>query len=99
MRSALMIVVTFIFSSSLMSLAEESKLETLRIEDSRDSLFYDDASPREGDRAVILRGKKVTQTRLEALPELSTNNHRQAFTKVPGLLVSEVTNESFASFN
>jgi Fe(3+) dicitrate transport protein len=99
MRSVLLIVVTFIFSSSLMSLAEESKLETLRIEDSRDSFFYDDASPRDGDRAVILRGKKVTQTKLEALPELSTNSHRQAFTKVPGLLVSEVTNESFASFN
>ena len=84
---------------SLTAHSEESKLEALRIEDSRDTSFYDDISPRDHDRAVILKGKKVTQTKLEALPELSTNNHRQAFTKVPGLLVSEVANESFASLN
>jgi Fe(3+) dicitrate transport protein len=99
MRKLLPIVAALIFTFTLKTLAEESKLETLRIEDSREKFFFDDPTPRDSDRAVILRGKKVTQTKLEALPELSTNNNRQAFTKVPGLLVSEVANESFASLN
>ncbi|MBU6154996.1 MAG: TonB-dependent receptor plug domain-containing protein, partial [Bdellovibrionales bacterium] len=98
MKTILMIATLF-FTCTLAARAEESKLETLRIEDSRESSFFDEPTPRDNDRTVILRGKKVTQTKLEALPELSTNNHRQAFTKVPGLLVSEVANESFASLN
>jgi outer membrane receptor for Fe3+-dicitrate len=83
------------------SFAQESatRLEAVRIEDSSDSDFGSESTPRDSDRPVLLRGKKVTQVKLDALPELSTNNHRQAFTKVPGLLVSEVSNESFASFN
>ena len=70
-------------------LAEEAKLEAVTVEDSRESTFFDSPAPRDSDRAVLLRGKKVTQTKLEALPELSTNNHRQAFTKVPGLLITD----------
>ncbi len=86
-------------SMTYSSLAQESRLDVVKVQESRDSVFFDEATPRDADRAVILRGKKVTQTKLEALPELSTNQHRQAFTKVPGLLVSEVSNDGFASFN
>jgi Fe(3+) dicitrate transport protein len=49
--------------------------------------------------AEINSGKKTTVADLEAIPEISSNNYRQAFTQIPGLLTSEVSNESFASFS
>jgi Fe(3+) dicitrate transport protein len=49
--------------------------------------------------AQINSGKKTTVADLEAIPEISSNNYRQAFTQIPGLLTSEVSNESFASFS
>jgi Fe(3+) dicitrate transport protein len=95
--TAILPLLAFNFPATV--LAEEAKLEAVTVEDSRESTFFDSPAPKDSDRAVLLRGKKVTQTKLEALPELSTNNHRQAFTKVPGLLVSEVTSDGFASLN
>lgn len=47
----------------------------------------------------MLAGKKVSVTNLEALPEITTNNYRQILSQTPGLFVSEVANESFASIN
>jgi Fe(3+) dicitrate transport protein len=48
---------------------------------------------------VINSGKKTTVADLKAVPEITSNNYRQAFTQLPGLLTSEVSNESFASFS
>jgi Fe(3+) dicitrate transport protein len=47
----------------------------------------------------INSGKKTTVADLEAIPPVTSNNYRQAFTQLPGLLTSEVSNESFASFS
>lgn len=47
----------------------------------------------------INSGKKTTVADLEVLPPIASNNYRQAFTQLPGLLTSEVSNESFASFS
>lgn len=47
----------------------------------------------------INSGKKTTVADLEAIPSVTSNNYRQAFTQLPGLLTSEVSNESFASFS
>jgi Fe(3+) dicitrate transport protein len=47
----------------------------------------------------IYSGKKSTEIDLSQLPEISTNNYRQAFSRIPGLITSEVGNESFASFS
>lgn len=47
----------------------------------------------------INSGKKTTVADLEAIPPIASNNYRQAFTQLPGLLTSEVSNESFASFS
>ena len=47
----------------------------------------------------INSGKKTTEADLEAIPPIASNNYRQAFTQLPGLLTSEVSNESFASFS
>jgi Fe(3+) dicitrate transport protein len=51
------------------------------------------------EEGKILADKKVTITNLEALPPIVTNNYRQVLSQVPGLLASEVNNESFASIN
>jgi Fe(3+) dicitrate transport protein len=48
---------------------------------------------------VINSGKKTTVADLKAVPEITSNNYRQAFSQLPGLLTSEVSNESFASFS
>lgn len=47
----------------------------------------------------IYAGKKTVSTDLEELPPISTNNYRQSLSQVSGLLVSEVSNEGFASMN
>ncbi|NDF14270.1 hypothetical protein EB061_02970 [bacterium] len=100
MKSSFLFIPTLlVLFFSTHSRASEIRLEAIQVEDSKNSGFFDEVTPQDSKRAILLRGKKVTQTSLEALPTLSTNNHRQAFTKVPGLLVSEVSNESFASFN
>ena len=44
-------------------------------------------------------GKKTTVADLGAVPAITSNNYRQAFTQLPGLLTSEVSNESFTSFS
>ena len=44
----------------------------------------------------ILSGKKNTVTKLKEIPQIQTNNYRQATTKTAGLLVSETPNESSA---
>lgn len=47
----------------------------------------------------IFAGKKATVTELEKLPNITTNNYRQALSRTPGLLTSEVANEGFSSFS
>lgn len=44
----------------------------------------------------ILTGKKNTVTKLKEIPQIQTNNYRQATAKTPGLLISETPNESSA---
>lgn len=51
------------------------------------------------EKTEIYAGKKVTSTDMETIPEVTQNNLRQFFSQTPGLLVSEVSNESFASIN
>lgn len=47
----------------------------------------------------INSGKKTTVADLKAIPPITSNNYRQAFTQLPGLLTSEVSNEAFTSFS
>lgn len=53
----------------------------------------------EVENQKINSGKKTSTTVLEDLPALTQNNYRQALALTPGLLTSEVANQSFASFN
>jgi Fe(3+) dicitrate transport protein len=45
----------------------------------------------------IFAGKKTTVIDFDSLPQIQTDNYRQAFTKTPGLLVSELSNNSLLS--
>lgn len=51
----------------------------------------------ENKEAQIFSGKKNTLTSLKEIPQLQTNNYRQATSQTPGLLISEVPNESLAA--
>ena len=45
----------------------------------------------------IFSGKKNTITDLKTIPQLETNNYRKATSQIPGLLISEIPNESLAA--
>lgn len=45
----------------------------------------------------IYAGKKTSVIDFDSLPQIQTDNYRQAFTKTPGLLVSELSNNSLLS--
>jgi Fe(3+) dicitrate transport protein len=47
----------------------------------------------------LFTAKKTTVADMAELPPVPTNNHRLLASQLPGLLISEVNNESFASFN
>jgi len=45
----------------------------------------------------IYSGKKTSVVDFDAMPQIQTDNYRQAFSKTPGLLVSELSNPSLLS--
>ena len=47
----------------------------------------------------LYSGKKTTSVEMASSPQITTNNYRQVFSQLPGLLTSEVANESFSSFS
>lgn len=80
---------------SLQALAADS-LETIEVtsegENSSFSGFWE-----ENKGTQIFSGKKNTITDLKQIPQLQTNNYRQATSQTPGLLVSEIPNEALAA--
>lgn len=55
--------------------------------------------PPEVQDVRIFSGKKAVVLDLDALPQIQTDNYRQAFAKVPGLLTSELSNPSLLSLS
>lgn len=49
--------------------------------------------------AVNFTGKKTIVIDFDAMPQIQTDNYRQAFSKTPGLLTSELSNASLLSLN
>lgn len=49
--------------------------------------------------AKIYAGKKTTSASLVRLPKIQNNNYRQAFSQMPGLLVSEQNNQGHVNLN
>jgi Fe(3+) dicitrate transport protein len=53
--------------------------------------------PQAVEGTKVYSGKKVTVLDLDSLPQIQTDNYRQAFSQIPGLLVSELSNASLLS--
>lgn len=93
-------IVFGVFAASPSSLAQEPDLTTITVTPSG----YDEQRlrnyflPKE-ENGKLFEGKKASNIKLSDIPEISTNNSRQLFSRTPGLLVSEVSNESFLSLS
>lgn len=85
----------FIFIAvPFLALAQDS-LETIQVKDDQQDSFSGFWEENKDNK--IFSGKKNTVTSLKEIPELQTNNYRQATSQTPGLLISEVPNESLAA--
>jgi len=80
----------------LPSLAQsQENLETIEVENEKVSSFSEYWEENRGTQ--IFSGKKNTVTNLKEIPQLQTNNYRQATSQTPGLLISEIPNEALAA--
>lgn len=78
----------------LLANAQET-LNTIEVTDQKQDSFS--GFWEENKENKIFSGKKNTVTSLKEIPTLQTNNYRQATSQTPGLLISEVPNESLAA--
>jgi Fe(3+) dicitrate transport protein len=74
-----------------LAMAQET-LDTIEVSDNSFFEFWE-----ENKDAKIFSGKKNTITDLKEIPQLQTNNYRQATSQTPGLLISEIPNEALAA--
>lgn len=79
---------------ALSSQAQET-LETIEVSEEKEGSFSGYWEENKGTQ--IFSGKKNTVTDLKQIPALQTNNYRQATSQTPGLLISEIPNESLAA--
>ncbi len=73
----------------------QERLETIEVNSDKQVSFS--GFWEENKENKIFSGKKNTVTSLKEIPQLQTNNYRQATSQTPGLLISEVPNESLAA--
>lgn len=84
--------IIFLMFHSVVALSQET-LETIEVVEKKSfSEFWE-----ENKEAAIFSGKKNTLTDLKMIPQVQTNNYRQATGQTPGLLISEIPNESLAA--
>jgi Fe(3+) dicitrate transport protein len=79
----------------LISQAVEEDLDTIVVSATKEDSFS--GFWEENREARIFSGKKNTVTDLTEIPQLQTNNYRQATSQTPGLLISEIPNEALAA--
>ena len=87
-----LLAVTLLFIAFVFADEELEKIEVIEQSSSQVSEFWE-----ENKQTQIYSGKKNTVTSLKEIPQLQTNNYRQATSQTPGLLISEVPNESLAA--
>jgi Fe(3+) dicitrate transport protein len=80
--------------TSLPSFAQMT-LDTIEVTEEKEGSFSGYWEENKGTQ--IFSGKKNTITDLKEIPKLQTNNYRQATSQTPGLLISEIPNESLAA--
>lgn len=85
----------FLLFLSVINAYGQESLETIEITEEKDGLFSGYWEENKGTQ--IFSGKKNTVTDLNLIPKLQTNNYRQATSQTPGLLISEIPNESLAA--
>jgi Fe(3+) dicitrate transport protein len=86
----------FILLGSVAQVASaQETLETIEVSEEKQGSFSGYWEENKGTQ--IFSGKKNTITDLKQIPQLQTNNYRQATSQTPGLLISEVPNESLAA--
>jgi Fe(3+) dicitrate transport protein len=85
-------IILFIFS--LPSFAQMT-LDSIQVVEEKEGSFSGYWEENKGTQ--IFSGKKNTITDLKEIPKLQTNNYRQATSQTPGLLISEIPNESLAA--
>lgn len=73
----------------------QENLETIEVSEKKEDSFSGYWEENKGTQ--IFSGKKNTITDLKQIPQLQTNNYRQATSQTPGLLISEIPNESLAA--
>jgi Fe(3+) dicitrate transport protein len=73
----------------------QEALDTIEVTEKKSDSFFEFWEENKGTQ--IFSGKKNTVTSLKEIPQLQTNNYRQATSQTPGLLISEVPNESLAA--
>lgn len=87
----------FIVSLLLLPLfaSAQENLDIIEVNSEKSSSFSEFWEENKGTQ--IFSGKKNTVTDLKEIPQLQTNNYRQAISQTPGLLVSEIPNEALAA--
>ena len=102
------LVCCFFEAAAQLALAEELpqsgvRLPEVRVEGAALQAPQSDSLPAkplpEVQDGKIYSSKKTTVTELKNLPNITTNNYRQALSQTPGLITSEVSNEAFTSFS
>ena len=87
----LLVLIWFLLGSSYAA----DELETIEVIEQKGQAFSEFWE--ENKQVQIYSGKKNTVTSLKEIPQLQTNNYRQATSQTPGLLISEIPNESLAA--
>jgi Fe(3+) dicitrate transport protein len=97
----ILILICFIICLSLSSpvVADEVAQSVPAVEITDTNLPSLEIIPPDISEERIFSGKKVQIVPLDETPQITTNNYRQIFSRIPGLLTSEVANESFASMS
>lgn len=90
----LFIIIILLGVMAQVGFAQES-LETIEVSQDKEDSFSEYWEENKGTQ--IYSGKKNTVTDLDAIPDLQTNNYRQATSQTPGLLISEIPNEALAA--
>jgi Fe(3+) dicitrate transport protein len=92
MKKMLSLSLFFLLSFKLLA---ADTLETIEVASEKEKSFSGFWEENKGTQ--IFSGKKNTITDLQQIPQLQTNNYRQATSQTPGLLVSEIPNEALAA--
>ncbi len=89
------LISTVLLGTIGLSVQAQETLETIEVKEEKEGSFSGYWEENKGTQ--IYSGKKNTVTDLKQIPALQTNNYRQATSQTPGLLISEIPNESLAA--